>query len=92
MTRFVAALGFLLALSLWAQTTPIHVILLGTAGPSVTRSVSEAGLLVEAGGETLLFDCGRGVPERIMQLGPSKYGPRLGVNKVFLSHLHSDHT
>jgi len=92
MTRFVPALGILLGLSLWAQTTPIHVILLGTSGPSVTRSVSEAGLLVEAGGETLLFDCGRGVPERIMQLGPSKYGPRLGVNKVFLSHLHSDHT
>jgi hypothetical protein len=32
----------------------------GYSGPSVTRSVAEAGLLVEAGGETLLFDCGRG--------------------------------
>jgi ribonuclease Z len=58
----------------------------------VARSTAEAGLLVEAGGETLLFDCGRGVPERLTQLGPSKSGPRLAVNKVFLSHLHSDHT
>jgi ribonuclease Z len=81
-----------LALSLWAQTPPIHVTLLGTSGPSVTTLVAEAGLLIEAGGETLLFDCGRGAPERLAQLGPSKSGPRLGVNKVFLSHLHSDHT
>src|SRR5579859_973251 len=92
MLRFVPYVAVVCGLSLWAQTPPIHVTLLGTSGPSVTRSVAEAGLLVEAGGETLLFDCGRGVPERIMQLGPSKSGPRLAVNKVFLSHLHSDHT
>lgn len=45
----------------------------------------EMGTLVQAGGETLLFDCGRGVPERLNQLGVT-------VSKVFLTHLHSDHT
>lgn len=47
----------------------------------------EASTLVEAGGEKLLFDCGRGATIRMAQ-----YGIRLGeVSKVFLTHLHSDH-
>jgi ribonuclease Z len=91
MNKFIPCAACLLILSI-AQAQSIHVTLLGTSGPSISPSAPEAGLLVEAGGETLLFDCGRGVPERITQLGPSKFGPRLGVNKVFLSHLHSDHT
>jgi hypothetical protein len=47
----------------------------------------EASTLVEAGGEKLLFDCGRGATIRMAQ-----YGIRLGeVSKVFLTHLHSDY-
>ena len=45
---------------------------------------AEAGLLVVAGSEILLFDCGHGVPDRLAQLA------RTGVSKVFLTHLHSD--
>jgi ribonuclease Z len=62
--------------------------LLGTGGPSLSLERAEAGLLVVAGSEVLLFDCGRGVPERLAQLPLS----RIGVSKVFLTHLHSDHT
>jgi ribonuclease Z len=48
-------------------------------GPSV---------LVRAGGKTLLFDCGRGAAQRLVQAGV-----RLGaIDAVFLTHLHSDHT
>jgi ribonuclease Z len=47
---------------------------------------AEAGPLVVAGSEVLLFDCGHGVPDRLAQLG------RIGVNKVSLTRLHSDHT
>src|SRR5580704_16537964 len=65
----------------------ILVRLLGTAGPSLSPDRAEAGLLVIAGSEVLLFDCGRGIPERLSQL-PG----RISVSKVFLTHLHSDHT
>ena len=47
---------------------------------------AEAGLLVQAGPEILLFDCGHLIPERLAQLGI------FSVSKVFLTHLHSDHT
>lgn len=76
----------LLIAALPAQTPPIRVTLLGTAGPSMTTDRAEAGTLVEAGSEVLLFDCGRLVPERLTQIGMA------GVTKVFLTHLHSDHT
>jgi ribonuclease Z len=64
----------------------IFVRLLGTAGPSLTPDRAEAGLLVVAGTEVLLFDCGHGVPNRLAQVG------RTSVSKVFLTHVHSDHT
>ena len=68
------------------QSQTFRVTLLGTAGPSMSLDRAEAGTLVQAGAETLLFDCGRGVPERLSQLGVAN------VNKIFLTHLHSDHT
>ena len=68
-----------------AQST-FRARLLGTAGPSLTPYQAEAGLLVVAGTELLLFDCGRGVPENLSLIGAPF------VDKVFLSHLHSDHT
>ena len=64
----------------------IFVRLLGTAGPSLSPDRAEAGLLVVAGPEILLFDCGHGVPNRLAQVG------RTYVSKVFLTHVHSDHT
>src|SRR5215471_13392236 len=77
---------FLLLLAAPVRAQSIYVRLLGTAGPSLTPNQAEAGLLVVAGSEVLLFDCGHGVPTRLAQLG------RIGVNKVFLTHVHSDHT
>jgi ribonuclease Z len=80
---------FCLAAPAGAQQT-FRVRLLGTAGPSLTPYQAEAGLLVVVGSganqELLLFDCGRGVPENLAQIGATL------VNKVFLTHLHSDHT
>jgi ribonuclease Z len=70
-----------------AQQPSIYVRLLGTGGPSIGGPRAEAGLLVVAGTEILLFDCGNGIPDHLAQIG------RLAaVNKVFLTHLHSDHT
>jgi len=71
-----------------ALTGTIRVTLLGTAsGPPVRVNRYQMSTLVEAGGQTLLFDCGRGTLLRLAQAGV----PIPGVNKLFISHLHSDH-
>src|SRR5262245_34904759 len=69
-----------------AQT--IKVTLLGTAaGPPVNLDRYEAGTLIEAANQKLLFDCGRGVTFRLAQAGFN-----LGqIRRLFLTHLHSDH-
>lgn len=66
----------------------IKVTLLGTnAGPPVNLERYEAGTLIEAGNQKLLFDCGRGVTMRLAQAGVN-----LGqIRRLFLTHLHSDH-
>lgn len=64
------------------------VVLLGTGvGPPVNLQQFGASILVEAGDERLLFDCGRGATLRLTQAGIS-----IGsISKLFLTHLHSDH-
>lgn len=81
-----------------AQSTPvIKVTLLGTGIPLVNIAALAAadkalsGLLVEAGTERFLFDCGQGVYRRLYQSGGSVMNPNLAVDKVFISHMHSDH-
>lgn len=64
-----------------------RVTLLGTGSPAPTIRRFGPGVLVQAGGQTLLIDCGRGTTQRLMQSGL-----RLGqVDALFLTHLHSDH-
>src|SRR4026209_994091 len=66
----------------------IRVTLLGTAsGPPVHVGKAGISTLVEAGGERLLFDAGRGFMQRLVQAGFSMDA----VTKLFLTHLHSDH-
>ena len=77
--------------SAWPQSPPesddFRVTLLGTGNPEPLMNRFGPGVLVQAGGQTLLFDCGRGVTQRLFQLRV-----KLGdVNKLFITHLHSDH-
>jgi ribonuclease Z len=66
----------------------IRVTLLGTAsGPRAHVGIAGISTLVEAGGERLLFDAGRGFMQRLVQAG----FPMNAVTKLFLTHLHSDH-
>lgn len=66
----------------------IRVTLLGTAsGPRVHPRLAGISTLVEAGGQRLLFDAGRGVMQRVVQAGFAMSA----VTKLFLTHLHSDH-
>lgn len=66
----------------------LRITLLGSGvGPPVNLSQFGPATLVEAGGERLLFDCGRGATLRLVQAGV----PIRTVSLVFLTHLHSDH-
>jgi ribonuclease Z len=66
----------------------LKVVLLGTAaGPLINLKQYGASTLVEAGGQRLLFDCGRGATLRLAQAGV----PIGSITRVFLTHLHSDH-
>jgi len=65
----------------------IKVTLLGTASPSPRPDRFGPSTLVEAGGQKLLFDAGRGVPVRLWQLRVS-----MGtIDALFITHYHSDH-
>jgi ribonuclease Z len=71
-----------------APSGSLTVVLLGTGiGPIVNLQQFGASILVDAGGERLLFDCGRGATLRLTQAGV----PIGSISRLFLTHLHSDH-
>ncbi len=66
----------------------MRVIAVGTGMPNQTPSNAAACFLVELGnGESFLFDLGTGASERLASLQPD-YAK---LDKVFASHLHTDH-
>ena len=65
----------------------LKVTLLGTGSPQPRMDRFGPSILVEAGKQHLLFDCGRGATQRIEQLKV----PFAEVDALFLTHLHSDH-
>jgi ribonuclease Z len=65
----------------------IRVTLLGTGVPTPVMERFGPSTLVEAGGETFLFDVGRGALLRLVQLKT----PLNKLRSIFLTHLHSDH-
>lgn len=85
---FPALLASLVLLQSPARGDSLVVTLLGTGTPQPRSDRLGPATLVEAGGRTLLFDAGRGVPIRLEEAGirPGK------VQVVFLTHHHSDHT
>ena len=69
------------------ETSDFKVTLLGTSMPNPLADRFGPSTLVEAGHERLVFDCGRGCTIRLWQLRIP-----LGTIKLFITHLHSDHT
>ncbi len=65
----------------------VVVTLLGTGTPRPQMDRFGAAVLVEAGADKLLFDAGRGVAQRLLQVGADF----VDVRKVFITHLHYDH-
>lgn len=66
----------------------VKVTLLGTGSPQLSAERLGPCTLVEAGNERLLFDAGRGCAIRLSQARV----PWRELRKVFLTHLHADHT
>jgi ribonuclease Z len=78
----------LIGLAAPAPAQDFRVTLLGTGTPFPSAERFGAATLVEAGGEKLLFDVGRGATIRLNQIRM----PIGALNAVFLTHFHSDHT
>jgi ribonuclease BN (tRNA processing enzyme) len=69
-------------------SSPIRVTILGsgTCVPSLARS--SCSVLMEIGGEKLLFDAGAGTLRRMVECGVSIFD----ITCIFFSHFHPDHT
>lgn len=73
--------------SIGAQSQTLKVTLLGTGSPRPTMERFGPSILVQAGNDAFLFDCGRAATLRLSQLKI----PVESVDALFLTHLHSDH-
>jgi ribonuclease Z len=65
-----------------------RVTLLGTGVPIPSLERFGPSTLIEAGGQKLLIDAGRGATIRLFQLGV----PLGSIDALLLTHYHSDHT
>ena len=64
----------------------LDLVFLGTGGSVPTARRSTACVLVRAGGDRLLFDCGEG-SQRQMQRSTGL----VQVDEIYVTHLHADH-
>jgi ribonuclease Z len=78
---------FIAVVSYVNAQSSIKITLLGTGAPVPSIERFGPSILVEAGGQKLLFDCGRGAGQRLWQLKI----PLGQIDALFLTHLHSDH-
>jgi ribonuclease Z len=83
----VVALGMTSSLPAQPLDSHVRVTLVGTGGPEINPTRFGYSTLIEAGGQKLLFDAGRGVVQRLYE---SRVNPR-DITKIFLTHLHNDH-
>lgn len=77
---------FLLCASAWAQDT--HIILLGTGTPNPEPQRMGPAVAVVSDDRVYLVDCGPGVVRRAAEAGLKMEQ----LTRVFVTHLHSDHT
>ena len=71
-----------------AQAAGTEVVLLGTGMPRPNPEASGPATAITIGERVLLFDAGPGAMRQLAAAGL----PISGVEAVFLTHLHSDHT
>ncbi len=74
--------------SVAAAAAPLKIVILGAGGgPPVNNQKYGPAILIEAGQEKLMFDCGRAASMRLAEAGVGQNE----IDKIFLTHLHSDH-
>ena len=67
---------------------PMRVVILGVGTIIPHPGEGATSLLVEAGGGSMLFDCGPGALEMVERSGRSY----TDIGRIFLTHYHPDHT
>ncbi len=75
------------AMAQQATAPAIKVTLLGTASPAPRTDRNGISTLVEAGGQRLVFDAGRGTPINLWRMKI----PLGSIDALFVTHFHSDH-
>jgi len=83
------------AASLPDYTSGTHVVLLGTGTPNADPERSGPAVAVIVNGASYLVDAGPGIVRRAAQAAMTRGIPALEpprLDRVFLTHLHSDHT
>ncbi|MBV8206141.1 MAG: MBL fold metallo-hydrolase [Acidobacteria bacterium] len=95
--RFLPFAFFLL--TLFSQTRPAldgtRVVILGTGNPNADPERSGPAVAIMVNGSAYLVDCGPGVVRRAAAAARDRSFPALQapkLNRVFITHLHSDHT
>jgi ribonuclease Z len=68
----------------------LQITLLGTGNPRPNMERFGPAILVEAGPRKILIDAGRGATQRLFEIGARDL--LVGIDALFLTHLHSDHT
>lgn len=93
MRRFAVLVLAAAALPLLAGAQPpgrLQITLLGTGNPRPNLERFGPSMLVETGRARVLIDAGRGAAQRLFEIGQREM--LTGLDAVFLTHLHSDHT
>ena len=90
--KILCVIGVLCALVLGVADEPTkvgtQVVLLGTGNPNADPSRSGPATAIVVNGSTYLIDCGAGLVRR----AAAAKLPVEGLKRVFITHLHSDHT
>lgn len=64
------------------------IVFLGTSSAIPTKERNQSSIFFQYKNNFFLFDCGEGTQRQIIKKGLNFYK----INKVFISHLHGDHT
>jgi len=85
----LSSLGLAAGVCAGSSTGEMKLVLLGTqGGPNANLIRSESANVVLVDGQPYLFDCGYGTFRALKQAGI----PFLDIARVFLTHLHDDHS
>lgn len=89
------ALGAAVSPARAQEEAPLRVVVLGTGTPNADPTRSGPAVAVLAGGRSYLVDAGPGVVRRASAAATQLDEPALRpsqLSRLFLTHLHSDHT